>query len=77
MINYEKQINFLKELGAKKQFFYNISLTNNTVQLQGNLTRDAKASMGKYVSFSLVSDCDWLRGQACIDGINIDVTLTF
>ncbi len=77
MKNYEKQINFLKELGAKKDFFYNITLTNDRVQLQGHLTSDARASMGQYVVFSLDDTSDWIKGEACIDGINIAVTLTY
>jgi hypothetical protein len=77
MKNYEKQINFLKELGAKKEFFYVISLSKGTIQLQGDLTRDARASMEQYVTLNLVKDRDWLKGEACIDGLNIEVTLTF
>jgi len=77
MKNYEKQINFLKELGAKKELFYDIALNKYGIRLQGNLTRDSRACMDQYVVLSLDESSNWLKGQACIDGINIDVVLTF
>ena len=77
MINYEKQINFLTELGAKKEFFYNITLTNCRIQLQGELTAEARASMEQYVALSLDESSNWIKGDAVIHGINVSVVLTF
>ncbi len=77
MRHYEKQINFLKELGAKKEFFYNITLTRNCIKLQGELSRDSKAAIEQYVVLNFDNQNDWLKGKSCIDEINIEVILTF
>ena len=72
--NYEDQKDFPPK---KKELFYDIALNKYGIRLQGNLTRDSRACMDQYVVLSLDESSNWLKGQACIDGINIDVVLTF
>ena len=77
MTNYDKSINLLKELGAKKYLFYSIDLTPEKISLQGELTGDARQSMEQYVTFELHPTAQYIEGSTTIDGLELQVVLTF
>lgn len=78
MTNYEKSIEFLNQLGAKKDLFYNISLYDyKRVTLQGRLTSESRKALSDLVNFELSEKRNWLQGETIINNISVEITLTF
>jgi hypothetical protein len=78
MKNYEKSIEFLNQLGTKKEFFYSIRLRKpNIISLQGDFTKESMLAFYDMVDFKVIKKYNWMQGETVINDISVKITLVF